>query len=489
MKILSEGSLNKGNTGLEKVDLMVSHIREGFFNMSEIKENSSSEVNEDASLEKNNLLKFNGKVSFKEVCPLGLQHVVAAVVGIVTPGLMIAKVCGLSASDTTLIIQTSLVFSGLATLLQVFPLFKKFGAGLPVMMGASFAYVPILLAIGSDFGIAAIFGSQLVGSILVIIIGLFIKKIRILFPPIVTGTVILCIGFSLFQVAIKYMAGGVGNEGFGSPKNWAVALITFAIVFFLTYFTNGFLKLSAILIGMIVGYLIALSLGMVNFSDVTSAGYFQMIQPLHFGLEFKAVPILTLMVMFMVDAVQSIGQFTATTTGAMGRQPSDEELSGAIMGSGLTNFVGSLFGSVPAATFGQNVGLVISTKAINKYIFTFASTVLIVAGFVPKVAAILTTIPTAVIGGATISVFATIAMTGIKTIAGENLTPENTCIVGISLAFGIGIVLSTGSLAGFPDWVTTIFGNSEVIVTAIMAVLLNLILNHLKPKLMHDKNV
>lgn len=438
--------------------------------------------------ENDHLLEFNGKVSIVETAPLGMQHVVAAVVGIVTPGIMIAKVCQLSSADTTLIIQTSLVFSGLATLLQVYPLFRKFGSRLPVMMGASFAYVPILLAIGADFGIAAIFGSQLIGSILVMIIGLFIKKIRILFPPIVTGTVILCIGFSLFPVAVKYMAGGAGNKGFGSPTNWLIALITFGVVFFLTYFSKGFLKLSAILIGMIVGYLLSLSFSMVNFEEVRSAGMFQMIEPLHFGLEFKLVPVMTLMVMFMVDSVQAIGQFSATTTGAMGRQPTDEELSGAIMGSGLTNFIGSFFGSVPAATFGQNVGLVISTKAVNKLIFTFASVILIIAGFVPKVAAVLTTIPTAVIGGATISVFATIAMTGIKTISGEDLTPENTCVVGISLAFGVGIVLATGSLSGFPDWVTTIFGNSEVIVTAIMAVILNLILNHLKPRVMsHGK--
>ncbi|MFB5490993.1 nucleobase:cation symporter-2 family protein [Enterococcus faecalis] len=425
------------------------------------------------------LFEYDAKLSISEAIPMGLQHVVAAVVGIVTPGIMIAKVCQLSPSDTTILIQTSLIFSAVATLIQLFPIFGKVGSRLPVMMGASFAYVPILMAIGADFGIAAIFGSQLVGSILVIIVGLFIKKIRVLFPPLVTGTVILSIGLSLFPVAIKYMAGGAGSADFGSARNWLVALLTFAIVFYFNYFAKGFLKLSAILNGMVIGYLISLALGMVSFEPVQNAKIVQVITPFHFGLDFQLVPIFTLVVMFIVDAVQAIGQFTATTVGAMDRDATDEELSGGIMGSGFTNFIGSLLGSIPVATFGQNVGLVTVTKVINKYVLVFASVILLIAGFVPKVAALLTTIPYAVIGGATISVFASISMTGIRMIASQEMTPRNTGVVGTALAFGIGVTLSTGSLAGFPTWVTTIFGNSEVILTTLVAVLLNVIL---KPK-------
>lgn len=432
--------------------------------------------------ELNALYKYDAKPQFGEILSLGLQHVVAAIVGIVTPGLMIAEVTNLNEANTTLILQTSLVFAGITTLIQLFPIFGRFGARLPVMMGASFAYVPILLAIGAEFGIGAIFGAQLIGGLTVIFVGLTIKKIRFIFPPIVTGTVILSIGFSLFPVAVKYMAGGAGNEGYGSWQSWLVAIITFVIVFYLNNFGGGFLKLSSMLVGMIIGYIVSLFLGMVDFVPIANAGIVQSILPLHFGLEFKAVPIATLVVMYLVDSVQTIGQFTATTFGAMDRQPTDKEISGAIMGSGLANFLGSLFGSVPCATFGQNVGLVVSTKAINKYIFTFASGVLLIAGFLPKIAAILTTIPQSVIGGATISVFATIAMTGLRTVANEGLTPKNTTVVGTSLAFGIGIALSEGSLAGFPAWVTTIFGNSEVILTAIIAVILNLILNKPKPE-------
>ncbi|MBV7389686.1 nucleobase:cation symporter-2 family protein [Enterococcus alishanensis] len=429
----------------------------------------------------NALFDYDAVPSLIEVVPLGLQHVIAAVVGIVTPGLMIAQACNLSASDTTLIIQTSLIFAGVATLIQLFPVFRYFGARLPVMMGASFAYVPVLITMGANYGIATIFGSQIFGGLAVIFIGLVIKKIRVFFPPIVTGTVILSIGMSLFPVAVGYMAGGVSSSEYGSMKNWLVAIITFIIVFYLNSFGKGFLKLSSILVGMVVGYLISLPLGMVSFESVKEAGMFQMIRPLHFGLNFNFVQIFTLILLIFVDTVQAIGQFTATTVGAMDRQPTDRELSGGILGKGLAVFLGGFFGGVPISTFGQNVGLVISTKAINKYILTFTSAILIIAGFVPKIASLLTSIPYAVIGGATISVFATIALTGIQTIANEKLTSQNATIVGLSLALGTGVALSANSLQGFPEWFQTIFGESEVILTAIMAILLNIIFN--RPKL------
>lgn len=420
---------------------------------------------------------YDAKPKFSEILSLALQHVIASVVGIITPGLIIAQACKLSEADTTLIIQTSLVFAAISTLAQVFPLFGKFGARLPLMMGASFAYVPILLSIGVEFGISAIFGAQLIGGIVVTIVGLFIDKIRFIFPPIVTGTVVLSIGFSLFPVAIKYMAGGAGKPGYGSWQSWLVAIVTFVVVFYLNNFGKGFLKLSAILVGMIVGYVLALFLGMVDFAPIGHAAILQPIPPLHFGMEFKAVPIATLIVMYLVNAVQIMGESGGLTYGVFDREPSNQEISGTIVGNGLANILGSFFGSVPCGTFGQNVGLVISTKAINKYIFTLASGILFVAGILPKFASVLTTVPQSVIGGATVSVFATIAMIGMRTIADAGLTPKNTSIVGISLAFGVGVALSEGSLAGFPGWVTTIFGSSEIVLTTIIAIVLNLILN------------
>lgn len=404
----------------------------------------------------------------------------AAIAGIITPGIMIAKATNLSAADTTLMIQISLVMAGIATLIQLFPIFGVFGARLPVILGSSFACMPILLVIGKDYGIGDVFGATLIGSLFVILLGFAFKKIRFLFPPIVCGTVILSIGISLFPVAIKYMAGGAGSANFGSSQNWLVAIVTFLVVFILNYFSKGLLRLSSILIGMIVGYIFAFFLGMVNFSAVGSAGYFSMVAPLHFGMSFHTVPIITLTIVFIVEVVQSVGQFSATTSGAMGREATDKELSGAITGQGLAYFLGAFFGAVPVGTFGQNVGLTIDTKAINKRVLAFASVVLVVAGFVPKLSSILVTIPYAVIGGATLSVFSIIAMTGIKTIASAGLTSINTGIVGLSLAAGIGVAQSPDCLQGFPEWVYTIFGSSEVILTTILAIVLNLVLNGFK---------
>jgi NCS2 family nucleobase:cation symporter-2 len=424
------------------------------------------------------LFDYDAKVSFGEVAPLGIQHVVAAIAGIITPGIMVAKAAHLGTHDTTLIIQTSLIMAGIATLVQLFPIFGRFGSRLPVMMGASFACIPILLVIGGQFNIASIFGAQIIGSLVIVLMGFFLKYIRALFPPIVTGTVILSIGFSLFPVAVAYMAGGTGSAHFGSPKNWIVAIVTFVAVFYFNYFAKGLLRLSSILNGMVIGYIVALVLGMVDFNPVKSAGFFQAIVPMHFHAEFHIVPILTLTIVFLVDAVQSIGQFTATTVGAMDRQPTDKELSGALMGKGIINFLGGFFGGIPVGTFGQNVGLVIDTKAINKRILALSSIILVVAGVVPKISSILQTIPYAVIGGATVSVFSIIAMTGIRTIVSAGLTPINTGIVGLSLATGIGVALTPNCLSGFPSWVTTIFGSSEVILTTIMALVLNIVLNH-----------
>lgn len=435
------------------------------------------------------LFNYDGKVSLGEVAPIALQNVMAAIAGIITPGIILAKATNLSAADTTLMIQISLVMAGIATLMQLFPIFGVFGARLPVILGSSFACMPILLVIGHNYGIADVFGATIVGSFVVILLGFAFKKIRFLFPPIVCGTVILSIGLSLFPVAIKYMAGGDGSANFGSAQNWLVAIVTFLVVFGLNYFSKGLLRLSSILIGMIVGYIFALFLGMVNFDAVKSAGYFQLVEPMHFGISFHAIPIITLTIVFVVEVVQSVGQFSATTSGAMGREATDKELAGAITGQGLAYLLGGFFGALPVGTFGQNVGLTIDTKAVNKRILTFASIILVIAGFVPKLSSLLVTIPYAVIGGATISVFSIIAMTGIKTIASAGLTNINTGIVGLSLAAGIGVAQSPNCLQGFPDWVYTIFGSSEVILTTILAIVLNLVLNNIKSRQSGKKKV
>ncbi len=413
-----------------------------------------------------------------QLIPLGLQHVVAAIVGIITPAIMVSNTCALSDADRTLLIQVSLIVTALATLLQLYTIKHRIGSGLPVVMGISFAYVPTLLAIGGQFDLPTILGAEIVGGCVAILFGIFVKQIRKLFPPLITGTVIFTIGLSLYPTAVKYMAGGAGSEGFGGLKNWAVALVTLAVVVLLQNFGKGVLKLGAILWGMIVGYVMALCLGMVDFSAVAPAGWFQLAAPLHFGVKFEVSACISLAVVYVINAVQTIGDLSSTTMGGMDRMPTDKELSGGIVAQGAVSILGALFGGLPAATYSQNVGIVTVNKVINKAVFAFASVILLVAGLVPKLSAILTTIPQAVIGGATISVFATITMTGIRMITSEHFSMRSSAVVGLSVALGVGITQVAGALQGpgFPAWVHTVFGSAPIVVTAIVAILLNLLL-------------
>lgn len=439
--------------------------------------------------EKSLLFQFDGRPSLKEIIPLGLQHVVAMIVGCVTPAIIVAGVSNLAPHDKILLIQTSLIFSGIATLIQLFPLFRKIGSGLPIIMGVSFAYVPTLTAIAGEFDIATIFGAQVVGGIVAIIFGIFVKKLAKFFPLVVTGTVIFSIGLSLYSVAIKYIAGGAGSPEFGSPKNWAVAMITLAVVVFLNHFTKGTLKLASILVGIVVGYIVALFLGMISFDSVASAGYFEMPKFMHFGMTFNATAIISMVIMHIVNSVQAIGDLSATTGGGMDRMPTDEELSGGIIGNGVSSILGSFFGCMPTATFSQNVGIVTVNKVINRSVFVFASIVIIISGIVPKFSAVLTSIPQCVLGGATLSVFATITMTGVKMIAQSKLTNRNVALVGLSVALGVGIVQVPDSLALFPSWAISIFGKSSIVVTTLVAIFLNLVLPKDKEETTPEKDI
>ena len=413
-----------------------------------------------------------------QLIPLGLQHVVAAVVGIITPAILIANTCGLSEADKTLMIQVSLILTALATLLQLFPIFGRIGAGLPVIMGISFAYIPTLQAIGGEFGLATILGAEIVGGMVAIVFGIFVKWIRPLFPPLVTGTVIFTIGLSLYPTAVKYMAGGAGTEWFGNVKSWVVALITLAVVVILSNFTKGIFKLGAILIGMIVGYIIAYFLGIVDLSGVGSSAWFALPRFMPFEINFVPAACVSLGIVYVVNAVQTIGDLSSTTMGGMDRMPTNRELSGGIVGQGVMSILGAFFGGLPAATYSQNVGIVTVNKVINRAVFALAALILLVAGLMPKFAALLTTIPQCVIGGATISVFATITMTGIRMITEGGFTPRKSSVVGLSVALGVGITQVSGCLSGegFPAWVNTVFGSSSVVVATLMAILLNLLL-------------
>ena len=338
--------------------------------------------------------------------------------------------------------------------------------------------------------IATIAGAIIVGGILAIIVGVIIKPIRRLFPPIITGTVVFTIGLSLYPTAINYMAGGAANTYelvvetkhltpalvYGSWQNWAVAAVTLTAVLVLQNKGKGLVKLAVILLGLLVGYLVALVCGMVDFSGVASAAWIQLPQFMHFGVEFRPDACIALGLLFVINSIQAIGDYTSTTVGGMNREPSDNELQGGIVCYGVSNIIAALFGCLPTATYSQNVGIVITNKVINRTVFAATSLFILLAGICPKFSAILTTIPQCVLGGATVTVFSTIAMTGMKLITSEKLSARNTTIVGLSAALGVGIAQASASMSQFPPEVTIIFGKSPVVIATIMAVLLNIIL-------------
>lgn len=426
------------------------------------------------------LFELNGCPPFRVALPIALQHVIAMIVGCVTPAIIIAGVAHLSPADSVILIQASLIAAAIGTALQLFPIGPRsgihLGAGLPVIFGVSFAYVPSMQAITEEFGIAAIFGAQVVGGLVAILVGLCIHRIRHFFPPLVAGTVVFTVGLSLYPIAINYMAGGIGQPTYGQWQNWVVALFTLGVVTFFTHFGRGSLKLASILVGMGAGYVLALILDMVDFTNVANAGYFEVPRIMHFGIEFDVSAIVAIAILFVINSIQAIGDFSATTSGAMNRLPETQELHGALLGLGATNILGAFFGFLPTSTYGQNVGIVTTTRVINRHVLGMAAIIILIAGIFPKFSALLTTIPYAVLGGATVSVFASIAMTGIKLALSEGTSPRNTAIIGLAVAMGMGLSAAPATLALFPAWVTTIFGKAPVVAASLIAITLNLLI-------------
>lgn len=433
-------------------------------------------------MKRGSIFETDGIPRFSEALPLAMQHVVAMIVGCVTPAIIVAGAVpgGMETSERVVLIQSALVFASLSTLLQLFPIGKKdkfmLGSGLPIIMGVSFAYVPSLQAIAAEYGIAAIFGAEIVGGLVAMCMGFLVKQIRVFFPPLITGTVVFTIGLSLYPTAINYMAGGVGSPDYGSWKNWLIAFFTLTVVTVLNHFGKGIWKLASILIGIFAGYLVSIPFGMVNLSSVEEAGMIQIPSFLHFGVEFEVSSCVAIGILFAINSIQAIGDYSATTIGAMNRTPKDQELQNGIVAYGLSNVVGALFGGLPTATFSQNVGIVTTTKVINRWVLGLAALLLGTAGILPKFSALLTTIPQCVLGGATVSVFASIAMTGMKLVSSAEMDYRNSSIVGLAAALGMGVSQATDALATFPAWVTTIFGKSPVVLATIIAVLLNLVL-------------
>ncbi len=433
-----------------------------------------------SNLTQNNaeLLKFDGKPSWGAAFPQAMQHVLAMLIGNITPPMLIAGTCGLSAEEKIMLTQAAMIIGGITTLLQLFPVFG-FGMKMPNVMGVAFAYMPILTIIGQQYGIAAIFGSQLVAGFVSIFVGMFIGKIRKFFPPIVSGTVVMSIGLSLYKTAISYIGGGSAAQAdgtFGSGKFWFLAILTLIVTLACNFFGKGLLKASGMLIGIVVGYVAALLMGgVVSFADFEAASWFALPRPFYFGLEFHPDAIVMMILMYMVQAVQTIGDVSSTAMGGFGRQATDQELGGAIKGQAICGMIGSVIGGLPTDPYSQNVGLICTTKVVARRVFSMVGVIMLLAGIFPKFSGLMATIPQPVLGGATVTVFAAITMSGIQLLNEQPLNYRNRMIVGIALAIGLGIDASPEILQFVPQLLRNIFGSS-LVVSFLIVFVLNLII-------------
>ncbi|MGL5963540.1 MAG: uracil-xanthine permease family protein [Fusobacteriaceae bacterium] len=418
---------------------------------------------------------LDGIPSLKIAIPLGLQHILAMFVSNITPIIIVAGVLGISDEEKTMLIQATMLVAGINTLIQTYSI-GPIGARLPIVVGTNFAFVPVAISIGSKYGFEGVLGAALVGGFFEAILGLFIKRIRKYFPPIVTGVVVLSIGLSLLPVGIKSFAGGVGSPDFGSMENIFLGVVVLSTVVFFKQFTKGIWSTGSIFIGTIVGFVVAVFMGKIDMSSLASAEYFTRPKPFLFGFSFHLDAILAMSMMYIVSAVETMGDMAGVTMGGAGRETTDCELSGGIMADGLGSMVASIFSILPTTSFSQNTGIIAMTGIMSRFVVAVGALFLVVGAFIPKIGAFFTAIPSSVIGGSLIMVFAMITISGIKLVTKHPLEGKNAIILAVSLGLGYGLGSVPDALVNFSDSVKLIFGGYGIVVSGSIAVFLNLIL-------------
>lgn len=431
----------------------------------------------------------NYKPPIYKAVPLGLQHVLAMFVSNVTPAIIICGAAGIGfGSDQgalgfpamTYMIQMSMFFAGVATLIQTIGI-GPVGAKLPIVQGTSFAFIPIMipLVVGKgEEALAIVMGGVLVGGLFHAFLGLFIGKIRFALPPLVTGLVVTMIGLALVKVGIQYAAGGVpaiGTEEYGSLQNWTVAGTVIVVTLALKFYARGMVAISAVVIGLLVGYVLAYMMGMVSFANVGRASTFALPNPLHFGLEFGVAAVIGFCLMGFVSAVETVGDVSGITKGGAGREATDKEIKGATFADGLGTALSGLFGALPNTSFSQNVGLIAMTGLMSRHVVTIGALFLIAAGLIPKVGAIISTIPIEVLGGGVIVMFGMVVAAGMSMLSDVDWNRRNMVIFAIALSLGLGLQLEPGALQHLPGtW--KVLTTSGILPAALIAIVLNLIL-------------
>jgi NCS2 family nucleobase:cation symporter-2 len=423
--------------------------------------------------------------------PLGIQHVLAMFVSNVTPAIIVAGAAGFGFGSNSpdfpellYLIQMSMLFAGIATLMQTLTL-GPVGAKLPIVQGTSFAFLPIMIPLVAGKGVdalAALFGGVLIGGLFHAALGLVIGRIRFALPPLVTGLVVTMIGLALVKVGIQYAAGGVpaiGTPEYGSLLNWSAALVVIVVTLGLKFFTRGMLSVAAVLLGLIVGYIYALMVGMLSFDSIgaswSNAAAFALPQPFKYGFELSFAAILGFCLMAFVSAVETVGDVSGITKGGAGREATDKEIEGATFADGFGSALAGAFGAMPNTSFSQNVGLIAMTGVMSRHVVTCGAIFLIICGLIPKVGAVIRTVPIEVLGGGVIVMFGMVVAAGISILSDVDWNRRNMVIFAISLSVGLGLQLEPGALQHMPD-TARILLTSGLLPAAVISIALNLIL-------------
>ncbi|MCY8451656.1 xanthine permease [Bacillus spizizenii] len=416
------------------------------------------------------------KNGFGKTLSLGIQHVLAMYAGAIVVPLIVGKAMGLTVEQLTYLVSIDIFMCGVATLLQVWSN-RFFGIGLPVVLGCTFTAVSPMIAIGSKYGVSAVYGSIIASGILVILISFFFGKLVSFFPPVVTGSVVTIIGITLMPVAMNNMAGGEGSVDFGDLSNLALAFIVLSIIVLLYRFTKGFIKSISILIGILIGTFIAYFMGKVQFDNVSDAAVVQMIQPFYFGApSFHAAPIITMSIVAIVSLVESTGVYFALGD-LTNRRLTEKDLSKGYRAEGLAVLLGGIFNAFPYTAFSQNVGLVQLTEIKKNAVIVVTGVILMAFGLFPKIAAFTTIIPSAVLGGAMVAMFGMVIAYGIKMLSRIDFAKqENLLIVACSVGLGLGVTVVPDIFKQLPSALTLLTTNG-IVAGSFTAVVLNIIYN------------
>lgn len=439
-----------------------------------MKNNIFKSMQKEASID--NIYRLDGMVPVQKAVPFGLQHILAMFVANISPIIIVGGACGLRGKDIAMLIQVSMIMAGIGTLVQLFTIFGKIGSGLPIVMGISFTFVSILSFVGVQYGYGAVMGAVLIGGIIEGILGLFAKYWLKIISPIVAASVVTAIGFSLLSVGAASFGGGSGSDDFGSAQNWILGSVTLACCILFHIFAKSYYKQLSVLFGLVVGYILAVIMGVVDFSAIKDAGIIALPSIMPFKMEFRPDAILSVVLIFLVSATETIGDTSALALSGLGRDVTEEETSGSIACDGFVSSLSAVFGCMPITSFSQNVGLVAMTKVVNRFTIATGAVIMILAGIFPVFGAVLSTLPDAVLGGCTIMMFGTIVVSGLQMISKCGFTQRNTVIAALSLSIGLGFTQCGELFEIFPRMIQNVFAQNCVAVVFVVAIILNLIL-------------